>query len=212
MNLRGPWRVYYTVTDSNDVLQGRVVDEFLVMRCQTGDRDALSALITKWQPPFLRYASVMTRNPDMAKDVMQEAWMKIIRGLPKLRDPLKFPAWAFRIINNQCLDMLRRVRVHEELTDVPDNRSMRQLEANEQVWWVLEQLSPEHRAVLALHYLQGFEVKDIAAILRKPQGTIKSRLHNGRERFREIFEAQASEDTNHERAGHQDSPSLAGSY
>ena len=61
------------VKQPDNVLQGRVVDEFLVMRCQTGDRDALSALITKWQPPFLRYASVMVRNPDTAKDVMQDA-------------------------------------------------------------------------------------------------------------------------------------------
>ena len=200
------------MTNSNDVLGGRVVDEFLVMRCQTGDRDALSALVTKWQPPFLRYASVMTRDTDVAKDVMQESWIKIIRALPKLRDPLKFPAWAFRIINNQCLDVLRRVKNFDEVGDVVDHRDMSQLETHEQVWWVLEQLSPDHRAVLALHYLQDFEVKEIAGILRKPQGTIKSRLHNGREKFRQIFEAQASEDNDHERPRCKDSPSLAGSY
>ncbi len=182
------------------------------MRCQTGDRDALSALITKWQPPFLRYASVMTRNPDTAKDVMQEAWIKIIRALPKLRDPLKFPAWAFRIINNQCLDALRRVRVFDELKDVADNRNLRELEDHEQVWWVLEQLSPEHRSVLALHYLQEFDVKEIATILRKPQGTIKSRLYHARERFRAIFEEQTSEDMKDERTRREDSPGLAGSY
>ena len=143
---------------------------------------------------------------------MQDAWIKIIRSLPKLRDPLKFPAWAFRIINNQCLDALRRVRVQDVVRDTADNRNMRQLEDHEQVWWVLEQLSPEHRAVLALHYLQEFEVKDIAKILNKPQGTIKSRLFNGRERFREIFEAQTSKETDDERSGHKNSPGLAGSH
>ena len=142
MNLEATWHVFNTVTYSSDDLQGRVVDEFLVMRCQAGDRDALSAFVTKWQPPFLRYASVMTRNPDMAKDVVQEAWIKIIRSLPKLRDPLKCPAWAFRIINNQCLDTLRKVRMVEEVPEFGDNRDMRQLEAHEQVWWVLEQLPP----------------------------------------------------------------------
>ena len=206
----------FTVTTSNDVLQGRVVDEFLVLRCQTGDRDALSALVTKWQPPFLRYASVMTRDTDLAKDVMQEAWLKIIRGLPKLREPLKFPAWAFRIINNQCLDVLRKKRVFENVDEVVDPRSeqhrMGQLETHEQVWWVLEQLSPDHRSVLALHYLQDFGVKEIAGILRKPQGTIKSRLHNGREKFRQIFESQAHEDNHHERSRCKDTTGLAGSY
>ena len=182
------------------------------MRCQTGDRDALSALVTKWQPPFLRYASVITRNPDSAKDVMQDAWIKMIRGLPKLRDPLKFPAWAFRIIHHQCLDALRQIRPHESVSEQADNRNMRQMEDHDQVWWVLEQLSPEHRAVLALHYLQEFEVKDIALILKKPQGTIKSRLYNGRERFREIFEAQTSEEVEDERSRQQDSTGFAGSH
>ena len=125
---------------------------------------------------------------------------------------MKFPAWAFRIINNQCLDVLRRVQTHEELYEVADNRNMRQLEDHEQVWWVLDQLSAEHRAVLALHYLQEFEVKEIAAILRKPQGTVKSRLFNGRERFREIFEAQTFQETHNERSRHENSQGLAGSH
>ena len=97
--------------------EGRVIDEFLVMRCQTGDRTALSALITKWQPPFLRYAAVMTRNQDLSADIMQEAWIKIIKSLPGLRDPLKFTAWAYRIINNQCLDALRKLKNMEPEQD-----------------------------------------------------------------------------------------------
>ena len=58
MNLTTLRYVFTNVNFSED----RVVDEFLVMRCQTGDRVALSALVAKWQPPFLRYASVMTRH------------------------------------------------------------------------------------------------------------------------------------------------------
>lgn len=172
----------------DDRSQDRVVDEFLVMRCQMGDKTALSALITKWQPPFMRYASVITRDPTLAADVVQEAWIKIIRSLPRLREPLKFPAWSYRIINHQCMDALRAIRPTAPEREEPDTSTIRELEAKEQVWGILEQLSPEHRSVLALHYLQGFDVKEIAGIVQKPQGTIKSRLFNAPEKFRLMLE------------------------
>lgn len=182
------------------------------MRCQTGDRTALSALVAKWQPPFLRYASVMTRDKDLAADVLQDAWIKIIRSLPRLRDPLKFPAWAYRIINNQCLDALRKQNRQVSTETQIDVNAFKQLEDHEQVWWILEQLSADHRAVLALHYLQGFEVKDIARILRKPQGTVKSRLFNARERFKEAFQLQEAIGDEDERTGQPDTGSFRGRY
>jgi RNA polymerase sigma-70 factor (ECF subfamily) len=177
----------------DDRSEDRVVDEFLVMRCQMGDKTALSALITKWQPPFKRYASVITRDPTLAADVVQEAWIKIIRSLPRLREPLKFPAWSYRIINHQCMDALRAIRPTVPEREEPDASAIRELEAREQVWGILAQLSPEHRSVLALHYLQGFDVKEIAGIVQKPEGTVKSRLFNAREKFRQILET----DTGH---------------
>ncbi len=189
-----------------------VVDEFLVMRCQTGDRTALSALIAKWQSSFLRYASIITRDPDLAPDVLQDAWIKIIRALPRLKDPLKFKAWAFRIINNQCLDALRKRRNRNPLPEPQEAVEIRQLEAHEQVWRILESLSADHRAVLALHYLQGFEVKEIAAVLGKPTGTVKSRLYHAREKFKEIFDQEANTGGDYGRTGHSNTGSLAGSY
>lgn len=191
-----------------------LVDEFLVTRCQTGDRVALSALIAKWQPSFLRYATVMTRDRDQAADVLQDAWMKIIRSLPTLREPLRFPAWAYRIINNQCLDLIRQRRPQEPVEELADSTAIRQLEEKEQVWCILEQLTPEHRSVLALHYLQGFEVAEIASIVGKPQGTVKSRLFNAREKFRQVFEAQQNETHGeiNERTGREDPGGLECRY
>ena len=184
--------------------EDRVVDEFLVMRCQAGDEVALSALVAKWQPPFLKYASVMTRDRDLAADVLQDAWIKIIKGLPRLRDPLKFPGWAYRIINNQCLDTLRKQAVPEitqglsvSLPSISTMSAspMKILETTEQIWWVLAQLTADHRSVLALHYLQGFDVSDISDITRTPVGTVKSRLHHAREKFRILLEEQEHQTT-----------------
>jgi RNA polymerase sigma factor (sigma-70 family) len=206
----------YTVNYSED----RVVDEFLVMRCQAGDEVALSALVAKWQPPFMKYASVMTRERELAADVLQDAWIKIIKGLPRLRDPLKFPGWAYRIINNQCLDALRKQSV-PEMTEGPSvslvsASPMEILEPTEQVWWVLAQLTANHRSVLALHYLQGFDVSDIADITRSPVGTVKSRLHHAREKFRILLQEKEHKPTreqpNGNDKGHSGQQDSGGAY
>lgn len=181
------------------------------MSCQTGDRNALSVLVSKWQPAFLKYAIVMTRNPDLAADVMQEAWIKIIRSLPKLRDPLKFQSWAYRIVNNQCLDLLRKQRHVEPEVDIGAVSPFKALESADQIESILQQLTPEHRSVLALHYLQAFDVKDIAAIIGKPEGTVKSRLFHAREKFKQLFEDDSLKGEQHERSGQPDSGSLEGS-
>ena len=109
-----------------------IVDEFLIMRCQAGDETALSALITKWQPAFIRYAALITRDQALAADVIQEAWIKIVRSLPRLREPLKFPAWSYRIINHQCMDALRAIRPMVPEREEPDASAFRELEAKEQ--------------------------------------------------------------------------------
>lgn len=173
-----------------------VVSEFLVMQCQAGDRKALSALVAKWQPSFLRYATLLARDPDLAADILQDAWIKIIRALPGLRDPMRFNTWAYRIINNQCMDALRSTRP-EDQTPPSEKIStpIANFEDRELVWSILAELTTEHRSVLALHYLQGFEIADIARIVRVPEGTVKSRLHHAREKFRVLMEQQANPQT-----------------
>jgi RNA polymerase sigma factor (sigma-70 family) len=207
----------------------RIVDEYLVLRCQEGDRLSLSLLIRKWQPAFLRFAKIVTKDNDLAADVVQDAWIKIIKGMPQLRDPVSFEAWAYRIVNNSCMDLIRkRKRRWKQQTDevLDEETKMSSIDTfivQDQVQALLGQLSDKHRSVLALHYLQGFEVKDIARITNTPRGTVKSQLFNAREKFRHLLEEQPEEklDKNktdiskgdkHEQSGPTDSERLAGSF
>ena len=92
------------------------------------------------------------------------------------------------------MDALRAIRPTAPEREEPDASAIRELEAKQQVWGILEQLSPEHRSVLALHYLQGFDVKEIASILQKPERTVKSRLFTAREKFRLMLETDTGHD------------------
>jgi RNA polymerase sigma-70 factor (ECF subfamily) len=197
-----------TVTD-------RIVDEYLVLRCQDGDQDALASLITRWQQSFLRFAMIVTNDPDLAADVVQDAWINIIKALPHLRDPVSFQAWAYRIVNNQCMDMIRKRKnpASETTVEMKQVSPIKVLEDRDQVQKLLSQLSQNHRSVLALHYLQGFDINDIATITRTSKGTVKSRLFNAREKFRVLLEDSTTPTTRtgdgYERSGPTDSGSLA---
>ena len=83
-------------------------DELLVLRSQDGDRGALDELVNRWQGRLFRHACRLTANPDSARDAVQEAWIAIVRGLPRFDGRAKFSTWAYRVATNACLDELRR--------------------------------------------------------------------------------------------------------
>jgi RNA polymerase sigma-70 factor (ECF subfamily) len=73
-------------------------DEWLVLRCQEGDAAALTELVERWQPRLWRQAMRLTDNSDAAGDVVQQAWVAIIRGLGRLSDAACFRRWAYQIV------------------------------------------------------------------------------------------------------------------
>ncbi len=196
------------VKKTTDTVANLIVDEFLVLRCQQGDTEALSSLIAKWQAPFLRFALIVTKEPDLAKDIVQDSWIKIIKALPGLRDPVSFRAWAYRIVNNRCMDVLRKRGRNTVIDALPDDElpdrnpsAIKILEDRDQIQMLLAQLSDKHRSVLALHYLQGFNVREISNITRTPIGTVKSRLSIARDRFKQLLEGETIINGDHNESG-----------
>jgi RNA polymerase sigma-70 factor (ECF subfamily) len=103
--------------------------------------------------------------------------------MPGLRDPERFEAWLHRLVVNACLDLVRRRKrrvIEVELTpiDAPMARDMASTLADRQLLdQALAGLTPNHRAVVALHYLLGMPLPEVAASLHIPIGTAQSRLH-----------------------------------
>src|SRR3954468_2510924 len=88
---------------------GRVYDELLVLYVQAGDTRALERLAARWQPRLLRSARRFTGHDESAREAVQESWLGIVGGIGRLRDPARFPAWAFAILRRRCAE---RVRAH----------------------------------------------------------------------------------------------------
>lgn len=168
-----------------------IYDEMLVLRCQDGDASALPILINRWQERLLRHARIVSGRNDSARDILQESWIAVFKGLSRLRDPSRFKYWAYRIVNNKCIDHSRKQQ-HRDQQDHEVDLDQLHAEATNsdieaQVQTLLKSLPEAQRAVMALHYLQGFDLNEIAQITQLPLGTVKSRLFHGRERFKQIL-------------------------
>jgi len=172
-----------------------IFDELLVMRCQDGDRESLTELVHRWQPRLLCHAMRFTREHEAAADVVQEAWLAIVRGIRNLDDPACFPPWAYRIVTNKCADWIRGRRRERAstvpLAAEPAARQSPAENAQEDVSDVREaikQLPPDQRAILSLCYIEELSIRNIAEALSLPAGTVKSRLHYARSRVKEAIE------------------------
>lgn len=174
----------------------RIFDEFLIASSATGDRAAMSRLIARWQPRLFRHARRMTGDPDLAKDVVQDAWMDILRGLARLNDAAAFPAWAYRIVTRRCQYEARRRghRVFENADEVLDglphgHASGGELQVDIQAAVAaIETLPRAQQAALALFYIEGLSVAEIAIATDVAPGTVKTRLMHARNKVRAQLE------------------------
>ena len=89
---------------ASDVVEStkRIVEAYLVTCARLGDRVAKEQLVTRYQKKFLRHAYRLLGEAEQSRDAVQDGWVEILRGLPKLKDDGAFPAWAFRIITRKC--------------------------------------------------------------------------------------------------------------
>jgi len=174
-----------------------IQDELLVLRCQDGDAEALSALIARWQPRLGGFAWRLTGEREAARDVVQESWLSIVRGLGRLDDPACFRTWAYRIVRNKCSDWIRRRTLRRTADEtlvassadaISDSTALEERDEIAQLRDGLGQLTSEQRAVLSLHYLDGMSIQAIAETLGVPAGTVKSRLFHARKQLKDVLE------------------------
>ena len=178
-------------------LVGRIrVDdkEPLVAACQAGDMDSFRLLYRKHVDKVrgLLHRLVEPQNID---DLTQEVFVKVWKSLPKLETSAYLSTWIYRITTNVAYDHLRsrrRMVPTEDLSAceaLPAEEHEAPLGTKEMIAHGLRQLSFDHRTVIILFEIEGLTVEEIAAVIQKPAGTVKSRLSHARARLLAAFEA-----------------------
>ncbi len=180
-----------------------ILDELLVMQCQDGDEAALNALVRRWQGPFRRRALQLCGDPELAGDVVQEAWMAIMRGLGRLRDPARFKYWALRIVQHKAADRIRANQRRRRLKEyaarnseatAPEAGPKPEDERLQALVRVLKRFPEEKRELLRLYYQEELSVAAIAQLLGIAEGTVKSRLFHARALAKKLINASCHEE------------------
>jgi RNA polymerase sigma-70 factor (ECF subfamily) len=158
------------------------MDRELLSRARAGDREAFELIVLAKAEPLLRTATAILGNEADARDATQETFISAWRSFGTLREPERFDAWLGRILINQCHMALRhRGRVREvAITDSTDQTPDSAPTSSSDFDAAFDRLSADQRALLVLHHLHGYDIREIAAWLGIPGGTVKWRLSRAR--------------------------------
>src|SRR2546428_7736481 len=173
----------------------------LVAEAQAGSGAALEELVRRYDRDVLRLALNLMKRPEDARDVYQEAFLKVYRNLHRFRFECSFYTWLYRIVTNVCLDHLRRRQARPEdqapemnsgkqeegITDfferqrehrptLDPERTLMGQEIKARIARALERLSPRERIVFEMKHYQGLNLRAIADVLDTPEETVKNSL------------------------------------
>jgi RNA polymerase sigma-70 factor (ECF subfamily) len=167
--------------------------EWLALRCQAGELDAFEDLIAVMERPLLYYAASLTGNADSGLDVLQEVWIKVLRGIRKLKEPGSLRSWLYSITHGVAVDRIRRSASREraEQAELEGFEEAEEPSFDEEdaaaIHEALSQIGFRHREVLVLHFLEDLSVAEIAAVVGCSVGTVKSRMHYAKRAMKEIL-------------------------
>lgn len=167
------------------------MDELLVVRCQLGERQAWHELVARWHRPVWTFLWRMVGDGGRSDDLAQDVWLGVLRGLPRLRRPERFPAWLFTIARRAVHDELRRAyrNVETEPDVAPEEAAATGADGvaglldRLEIERALASLAPRDRETVVLFHLGELTIDDVARVQEVPTGTVKSRLHRARQQL-----------------------------
>ena len=183
-------------------------DETLMLRSQQGDRAAFAQLVRRHQMPLYNFALRQVRVPQVAEDVVQEAFVRVVQNAVDFKHEARFTTWVYTITRNLCIDQLRKraLRKHPSLDEsrgeegdgptlgeqTADPRASVEREATgtelkERIALAVDTLPDEQREVFLMRELSNLPFKEIAEITGVPENTVKSRMRYALERLQEAL-------------------------
>jgi RNA polymerase sigma-70 factor (ECF subfamily) len=180
----------------------------LIRAAQRGDQDAFEQLVRAHDQSVLRLAMNLLRSPEDARDVYQEAFLRVYRNLDSFRFDCSFPTWLYRIVTNICLDQLRKRRVRKEESAVVETsdgpvdrmetfeeeaaranpeRTLWNRELKQRIENALEDLTPRERMVFELRHYQGLRLRNIGEMLGTTEEAAKNCLFRATQKMRAVL-------------------------
>ena len=180
----------------------------LIRAAQRGDQDAFEQLVRAYDQSVLRLAMNLLRSPEDARDVYQEAFLRVYRNLDTFRFDCSFHTWLYRIVTNICLDQLRKRKVRKEepavieTSDGPidrmeafeedaavadPERALWNRQLKDKIEHALEDLTPRERLVFELRHYQGLRLRNIGEVLGTTEEAAKNCLFRATQKMRSVL-------------------------
>lgn len=170
----------------------RASDNELVDQCLLGDNRAFDLLVERYQLTMYRTVLSIVKDPNLAKDVTQNGFIKSWEKLALFDSKYKFYSWLYRIIINEALNEVRDQKNFESFSTTQSDGispiyQMIKKEENRQLYQAIENLDTIYRSVIYLRHFEDLSYREIAEILEIDENKVKSRLYSARMKLREIF-------------------------
>lgn len=173
-----------------------------VSNLRAGDERAFEMLVAEYERPIIRFLYRYLGNMEEAKEICQDVFLKIFRGIPSFQNHCSLKTWIYRITLNTVLNEKRkwyqRLRDRfmglEGITNTYSDNvadpelSLTMNERTRAIAVALRKLRPDHRAVLVLRDLEGLSYQEIASALGLTLGTVKSRLSRARQEMKDAVQ------------------------
>jgi RNA polymerase sigma-70 factor (ECF subfamily) len=185
-------------------------DQEIVVWALDGAESAYRELLRRYERPVYALIYRMVRDRELAEDLTQETFVKVLNALERYQPEYKFSSWIFKIANNAAIDQLRRKELSTlSLEGGPDATTPERLEATSlqigdqaespldelearEIGVAIEEaiarLRPEYRACIIMRHVEGRPYEEIAGILDLPLGTVKTYIHRARAELRGLLE------------------------
>jgi RNA polymerase sigma-70 factor, ECF subfamily len=185
-------------------------DADVVALAQQGREAAYRELIRRYERPVFSLVLRMVRDRELAEDLTQDTFVKVLNHIDRYRPEFKLSSWLFKIANNVAIDHLRRRSIdtvsmdgspHAETSDaveatafevgIPQESALEELAARElgsEIERAIAQLRPEYRSCILLRHVEGRSYEEIATTLDLPLGTVKTYIHRARHELRKALE------------------------
>lgn len=188
-------------------------DETLISQAQRGDMNAFEELVRRYDGKVLSMAVHFTGDPDDAKDVYQEVFLRVYRALPKFKGRSQFSTWVHRIVVNVCRTHYartvrrRQVSIDEGVGPESDHSAtlgdfladretaesrLLNSEKGRHLLGAMGKLSPKQKLVFTLKHYHGLKLREIASLMNCAEGTVKRHLFGATQRMRELLKIHAN--------------------
>jgi RNA polymerase sigma-70 factor (ECF subfamily) len=189
-------------------LSPKLDEASLIRAVQRGDQDAFEQLVRAYDQSVLRLAVNLLRSQEDARDVFQEAFLRVFRSIDSFRFDCSFHTWLYRIVTNICLDYLRKRKVRKEepaVVDTPEGpldrmndfeeeaahanpeRNMWNRQLGQRIEGALGGLTPRERMVFELRHYQGLRLRNIGEILGTSEEAAKNCLFRATQKMRAVL-------------------------